>query len=489
MAISETHAGSAERLRVVVAYGTRRHDAAIPIGIPVGLALERLGLDLSRPETVVIGSDGDRINLAHSIEEAVSDGGLITVVETGRGSLSTAVQRGTGGNNSVVGMRAWWFTSAFAVVAILIAALGLIGSTATVGPVAPGTAAGFDGIGGGPAAAGVLSPTIRIITAVVLGVIALIALLSATRDGSSGKLASSLTAPPLLAFAAAVVAVDPSLTGAAHLAALAGLIAATVVVAIVHVRRLGLYSLGATGLVLVVLLILIGLWGGTLLLELPATVAAALATGFVPLALRILPTTCLEVPPGYLIEYPQLMTTRWTVRGRMPAGSRPVTVRAVGSMISNAQEQLIAGTIILSALPAVLLPIVFVSIPDGNTVVLIAAIVLASAVVLSLGFSPRTATLPVLRWLPRAGAAVVLVELGCAIALTSSAGLLGFVAIGIVVIGVIAAIVVIPVSRGTISISLSRTADLIEGLATVLALPAGFVAANLITILQGMASA
>lgn len=483
MAISETHAGSAERLRVVVAYGTRRYDAAIPLGIPVGLALERLGLSLSAPETVVIGSDGDRIDPSESVEDVVSDGGMITVVDLGHSLSPNVEKRRTDDVTSVVRLRSWWFASAFALVAIVVAALGFVGA-GSIDDGAAGVLAD-DGV----IAAGILSPTVRTVTAIVLGIIAFVALFSATRDSARGQLISSLTAPPLLAFAAAFVAVDPGLPAAAHLATLAGLIAATVVVAIVHVRRLGLYSLGATGLVLVVLLILVALWGGTLLLEMPATVAAALAAGFVPLALRILPTTCLEVPPGYLIEYPQLMTTRWTVRGKMPAGSRPVTVRAVGGMITNAQEQLVAGTVIFSALPALLLPFVFAGIPDDNLVVLIAAIVLASTVVLSLGFSPRTATLPVLRWLPRAGAAVVLVELGFALVTATSASLLVIVAMGIVLIGVIAAIATIPVSRGTISISLSRAADLLEGLATILALPAGFVAANLITILQGMASA
>jgi hypothetical protein len=83
----------------------------------------------------------------------------------------------------------------------------------------------------------------------------------------------------------------------------------------------------------------------------------------------------------------------------------------------------------------------------------------------------------------------VLLEVTIAALATVSAEWMLAVAGGVLVIALALAVLSIPVSRGVRSLSLSRTADGLEFLAIVLALPAAFAAADLISIFRGVVSA
>jgi hypothetical protein len=455
---------SAERLRLVVVHGATRRDLSIPLDVPLGDSLRRFGILDGADDVYALASDGNRVSLTAAPRDAVAEGGLVTLVDIEGVPQTARPTRVTQTRVSPLHRAAWWFAAVAAGMLVLASALGTRENGETQ-----------------------LSEPIRLGLAAVLGVAAFFAALSSTRTPGRG-FASSLTVPPALAFAAAFVAVPPSLYGSLHLATTCGLIAAAVAASIVHLRSGVAFSLGATGIVLVSLALLAVVWAGTLFLGWPSAVPAALAIGFAPLALRILPSTCLDVPEGQFIEYEQLMSNRWTVRGRTPEGSRPVSQAQVAGMIGNARAQLVAGTIFFSALPAVFLPVVFGGLAS-ELPVRIGALVLVIVVIVAFLLAPRSTRDPVLRWAPRAGAALVLLEVTIAALNTVSAEWMLLVASGVLVIALVLAVVSIPVSRGVRSLSLSRTADGLEFLAIVLALPAAFAAADLISIFRGVVSA
>jgi hypothetical protein len=62
-------------------------------------------------------------------------------------------------------------------------------------------------------------------------------------------------------------------------------------------------------------------------------------------------------------------------------------------------------------------------------------------------------------------------------------------AAGAVIIALAIAVALVPIARGVRSLGVSRIADILEFLATVLALPAGLLAANAIEIVRRLVSA
>jgi hypothetical protein len=456
--------GAAERLRLVVVHGLTRRDVSIPLDVPLGDSLRRFGILDGADDVYALASDGNRLSLAEPPRDIVAEGGLVTLVDADGIPQTARTAPVAERRLSTLHRAAWSFAAVAAGMLVVASALGTL-----------------------DAGDAELSEPLRLGLGVVLGVSAFFAALSSTRTPGDG-LASALTVPAALAFAAAFVAVPPSLFGSLHLATTCGLIAAAVAASIVHLRSGAAFALGATGIVLVSLSLLSVVWAVTLFLGWPSAVPAALAVGFAPLALRILPSTCLDVPEGQFIEYEQLMSNRWTVRGRTPEGSRPVSQAQVTGMIGNARAQLVAGTIFFTALPAVLLPIVLAGVTD-ELLVRIGVLVLVFVVALAFLLAPRTSRDPVLRWAPRAGAALILLESTVASLTAVSPAVLLLIAGGVLLLALVLAAVSIPVSGGLRSLSLSRTADGLEFLAIALALPAAFVAANLVSIFRGLVSA
>ncbi|GAA3592741.1 hypothetical protein GCM10022198_15820 [Klugiella xanthotipulae] len=454
----------AERRRIVIAHGMSRHDVAVPSDVPLGTTLRHLGLATQPHTALAIGVDGQRIDLSQPPSAAIVEGTLVTVVDLASLTASTESDRMRATAASSLHRAVWLFIAAAALLTVVNGWLDLV-----VGRNGP------------------LLAEWRALVATVFVAVAFVCVLSSTRYSVGHARVSALTVPPLVAFTAGFTAISPTITAAPHLAVFCGLVAAALAAGLVHLRCVAASPLGATGTLLTVLTILAGMWGLTLLVNWPAAVAAAVAAGAAPLGLRLLPTTCLTVPDGQFIEYEQFSSTRWTVRGRPPEGSQPVRSLSVGGLILNANAQLATGTIIISALPAVMLPVVFRELPD-DLVVRIGAIVMSVSIAVALLLGPRVATAGITRWVPRAGAAVVLVELAfTATQVWGDTTLVWLVTILLLMALGIGALTV-PISRGVQSMSLSRTADIVEALTTVLALPAALIAANIIAIVQGVVS-
>ena len=155
--------------------------------------------------------------------------------------------------------------------------------------------------------------------------------------------------------------------------------------------------------------------------------------------------------------------------------------------MTRARVQLGVGTVVFSALPAVMMPAVLAA-PKTDAIAGIAGIVLVAVIVVSFALSPRAANGPLLRWSPRVAASIVALQF--ALSLTAGASAIGLLlaagAVMLVALGVAAATV--PLTRGVRSLGVSRIADILENLSTALAFPAAFVAANLIDILRGAVS-
>jgi hypothetical protein len=102
--------------------------------------------------------------------------------------------------------------------------------------------------------------------------------------------------------------------------------------------------------------------------------------------------------------------------------------------------------------------------------------------------APRHSATPVLRWVPRAAAAVVVLLV--AVGLSATIGVVAiFVAAGsLLVIGLTTAIILVPIGRGARSLVWSRLGDFFESLAVAFAFPAALLAADVLTVLRGMMS-
>ncbi len=460
--------GALERRRVVVAHGKLRSDISIPSNVPLGQTLNVLGL--IQAGTIVLLPNGHSADLALAPDSGnpsnrIPEGTLLTIInQTALGKSDRASKNSAAALRGTLDRTVWWFASALAVVSLATAWLN---ASAIETEVLPDYA--FN------------------IASLAFGLAALISAISSTRIPAGKISVSALTVPPVLAFSAGFVSVSPRLAESIHLATLCGFLGATVAIAIVHLRCGKLFTMNSTGLVLGTLATASALWGLTLQLSIPETLAAALAAGFAPLALRILPSLCLDVEDGQLIEYDQFMSGKWTVRGSTPKTASAVTEKDVAGMMSNARSQLATGTVLFSAIPALMLPIVLTSV-SGSTLESIGALVLAGCVVVSLMLTPRQAGAPLQRWVPRAGAALVLAQLTALALLSMQEGGMLIAALSVILVGLCMVGAIVPVSRGIRSLSLSRFADIAETLTTALALPAACVAANLIEIVRGMVS-
>ncbi|GAA3818807.1 hypothetical protein [Cellulomonas soli] len=294
---------------------------------------------------------------------------------------------------------------------------------------------------------------------------------------------------PLLGLATAVLVVAPVDDPGRRLAVVAGLAAAAVVAGVRHVavqadRRAG-EATGddVSGVVLVATSVASALALVCLLLGLPTVVLAAVLVGATPLALRALPQNALSVPDDQLVDLARVSRTATSVRGPGPRGLGRVSATQVVRTVAFAERRKAAGTVVASALPALLLPVVLVSTQPG-TVAGWGAVALTVCVVLALALGPRTARGAVARWWPRAGAGVVVLEAVSFAPADSRA----VVAAGVAVVALAVAALAIPLARGWSSVVASRAADGLEGLGIVLALPAALVAAGAVELLRQVTS-
>lgn len=455
-----------DRRRIAVLDGERRLDLALPYDDSLAEAFEILGIRLEPGRHLVLERSGKEAELTATGAD-LAEGALFAVVDL------TAVPPVSGRRRRVPGAAAvraefgapWWMLVALSVVVVAIEF-------------------------GAPSAGPFADPVARVAVAVVLGLAAASSAVvwSRRRTRDTAASAVAMAGPLALAFGCGVVAVPSTLDQAAHLAAVTGLLAAAVLSSILVVTLRGSRLRAAAGSATAILLGLVVIWGLTLLTQWGVVAAAAISMGVVAPALRALPSTLLNVPEGYFIDYARFMSSRWTVRGAIPDDPGRVRMEMVREVVDQSSSRLAVGTTLLSATAAVCAPFVLTS-DLSDPVVLSGTIALAVTVVLALLLIPRRTASPVLRWIPRAAAALVMVTAVVAVlrVLDTPVELLG--AGGLLLVGVIGGFVVIPIARGANSLGWSRAADLVEAFAIALALPAALLAADALSLLRGMMAA
>ncbi|WP_010205905.1 hypothetical protein [Salinibacterium sp. PAMC 21357] len=456
-------AATAERRKFVVLTGDRRIDAALPFDDTLGEAMRGLNIVLEPARHVVVERGGIEVQLS-TLGEDLSDGGVYSVIDLFHVGAAESLVRAERGNTRDDKGAVWWMLGA--------------------------VAAAFSGIvlldnGGASEFAGVAQ---RVIAATVLGggaaASAVVWAMRRPRDASVE--AVRMIAPLVMAFAAGVAIFPTHVESGKHLGVVIGLICAgvlaTLLTAAVSEPRLR----SAASTAALVLLVLSAIWGATLMLGWDATAAAAISAGIVAPGLRILPTTLLNVEAGYHIEYKHFMSSRWTVRGAIPESPGQIAVADIREIVDASWTRLLVGAVLLSGTAAVFAPLALSRLAIDDPFVFGGSVGLASALIIALVLTPRHYTNPVLRWTPRAAAAVLIVAVTVAFSTTLDGPALVIVAGALLAVGVAAAIIVIPIGRGAQSLVWSRLADVIEWIAVAAAFPAALLAADILTALRGM---
>ena len=454
-----------ERRKIVVLSGDRRIDAALPFDDTLGEALAGLGYVLEPGRHAVLDRSGAEVDLG-SPGGDLHDGALFSIVDlqivapreqkVGKASAQTPA------DSSAL----WWMLGTLA---ILIAGIALLDSHGT----------------------GVLAqPAARFVGSFVLGAgsvaSAVLWAMRRPRDVTSESLA--MLAPLALAFAAGVVAIDPGIEAGAHLAVLTGLLAAgvlaTMLAAVVDALRLR----SAASVASIVLLGLSAIWGITLLAGMDAAAAAALSAGAVPLGMRFLPSTLVNVSDGYHIDYKHFMSSRWTVRGAIPESPGRIEMAEIREVVDASSARLVAGMVLLSVVAALFLPAAFSRPVGDGGFVLGGTIGLVCTLAISLVLVARHHVAPVLRWSPRAAAGIVVLVAAVGVSAMFGQTAVFVIAGGLLLVGIGAAFVLIPIGRGARSLAWSRLADIVEWLAVALSFPAALLAADVLSVVRGMMS-
>jgi hypothetical protein len=453
-----------ERRRIAVVSGETRVDVALPLDDTLGDALRSLGYPLVAGRHVVLNRTGAEAQLGALVSE-VPDGSLFAIVDLLEVPTTSRV-RATNTDSSASDAAIWWMLGMVAVVAIGVVVVG-------------------------SSAAELVSPLLRVIAVAALAVTAISTALIQSRRLRHDEVSRGLAmlGPIAVAFAAGFIAIPLSLVSGIQLAVVTGLLASAIVAALLALVIGGLRLRSAAGTATVILLVLAAVWGLVLLTGGDAAASAAVSVGAVPLALRALPSTMLDVPDGYHIDYALFMSTRWSVRGAIPESPDSVRMSAVTDIVAASSARLLCGTAILSAAAAAFTPIALTAARDGEVLVFAASITLMVTVLTALVLGARHTANPVLRWIPRAAAGLIVVETTIGLAASFPSASLLMAAIGCLAVGVFAAAVLVPIGRGARSLVWSRVADVLEWIAIAISLPAGVLAANTLDVLRGMMAA
>jgi hypothetical protein len=291
----------------------------------------------------------------------------------------------------------------------------------------------------------------------------------------------------LLAFAAGALAV-PDATASVHLAVTVGLLSAALLGSAMAVTARERVPRAIATTLSMLMLIYAAVWGGTLLLEWGAASAAAITLGMVAPGIRFLPTTLLPLPDGHLLSYRHFMSSRWTVRGAVPGDPGAVTMAAIGPTVAIAAARLRTGTIALCVTAPLVAPLVINGMRGESTLVLVGGIGVLVATVAALALMPRHGTDASSAWVSRAAAALLVIEATIAGAGQASDTMVTVIAMALLVGGVLASALIVPMSRGIKSLAWSRLGDRVESLSVALALPFALLAANTIELVREMMS-
>lgn len=439
--------------RIVVIDGSRRLDLAIPTDGTIGDALYQVGVtrDGGRLPLVANGLPTDPDTLVKDL----TDGSLFAVVDPEAIPASGAADIAKARIRQLAGP--WW-------------AQGAIGVTAT----AIVLAGGYEPVFWVPLAFGVLA---------VLGAFGVAQY--STKLGSAGRTARIL-GPTALAAAAISSAVPFAQVGGGQLVVVSISLVTTVLLALAITIDPSQQVRDALGTAAVISVTIAVIWGTSLLLSWPVAFAAAVTVGGVPLALRALPTTLLDIPDGYFIDFDRYMTTRWSPRGKVPPPPGSIDGENIKEQVLGANAARVTGTLLMSVIGAVALPFAVSAPPlDGFTIGGQIALLIAypSAMVL-LG---RSAGIAGLHWAPRISA-LVAVALG--VGMIASADSQTWILVT-VVLAIVAALVTswiaVALGRGASSLVISRIGDWTEALTLALSLPSALLAAGGLEIIRGMA--
>jgi hypothetical protein len=447
----------AERRRLAIVDGDRRHEVVAPVGATLSDALHALGIRARPGRDVLIERAGREVSPLLGLDE-VDDGAVFALVDLAERAPARRRRAPDASRAAVSGTR-WVLGGVGALLALAVLAFPDALDAASRPPLATALAVGAVGAGVVVAARSAASAGVDVVAVLVL------------------------------AFAAGAVAVPPVPAASLSLAVTVGLLASALLASALgvvgHRTVLRAHLGGAT----VMLLTLAAVWGGSLLLSLPPTAPAAVTVGLTPVALRMLLASLVDVSPGTFVDYEQFQSMRWTVRQQLPAPVHTVQADDAKSLVARSTARLTAGTLTLCAAAA---SAALLAVPDfggEDPLVLAGRIALVVCVVLALLLGARRATRPLLRWMPRLTAAAVALAAASVLARDAGTVAVPIIAAGCLVAGAAAALLVIPVGRGVSSLSLSRVGDVFEALAVALSLPAALLAADAVDVLRGMMGA
>ncbi|KQQ64991.1 hypothetical protein [Microbacterium sp. Leaf320] len=445
-----------ERRRIVLQSEDRRFDLSLPFDETLDDALILSGLSTA-DRFVTIGPGGFEIPGETECEDLI-DGGLYALID--RTALAPQARRAgalPAATRADHGAR-WWMLAVSGLLLVAVFAQG----------------------------AG--DPLLRLLIGLLLVVGAISGAVAwARRDSAAGvRGILGVLAPILLSFAAGALLIPAGLEESAHLSAATGLLAAGITTAVIAVSARARPMRAAAGTATVLLVVLASVWGLALLLRWGQAEAAAISLGLVPLGLRALPSSLVNLPEGYFIDYKHFMTSRWTVRGAIPESVGLLRPERITAVVDDSSARLIAGTAVLSLVAVLMTPLAFLREWPDDPIVLSGGIALLVCVGLALLLTPRHTTSRILRWLPRAAAAVVFVIAGIQASVALGAGFQVLGAAALFVVGLTAVAVIIPISRGASSLIWSRFGDAFEWLAVALALPAALLYANALSLVRGM---
>ncbi|MRG59930.1 hypothetical protein GE115_08610 [Agromyces sp. CFH 90414] len=447
-----------ERRRITLLGDAGSVDLAVPADDRLDDALRRSGLALDPRVQFVVDRNGYQVDPATPGGQ-LDDGGLYAVVTVTGASRGKRRARAAPAGERRVDHGARWM---------------LLGLAALLAGVLVSLVAE--------------EPAVRMAVAGVLGVAAIaVAIASALRSDRPGAPPPIAMAAPVALAAVAMGAMVPGdLTAAGQLRIAVGLLAAAVLASVLAVCTADASVRAAWGTVALLVLSLAAVWGAALLLRLPIAAAAAVTLGLVPVALRALPSTLVNVPDGMFIDYRHFMSNRWSVRGAIPDSPAAIATADAERVVRASTARLTAGTLVLALATVGAAPLAAPGIASAAPLTAIGTIALFACVVLSMLLTPRHTIGRAARWLPR-GAAIAVLLVGVAAvadAVGPTGGLLA--AASVFAIALITAIVSLPLARGGSSLVWSRVGDVIEWLAVALALPAALLAANSIELLRGM---
>ena len=466
-----------DRALVGLQVGERRVDVAVPHELALYEVLRTLDVDLDDPRLVVVDSAGRLLDVYATRGAELSDGAVLHVL----GARAASAEGARGGH--AVGEPAasrptgtsWWLGLAGVAGSVLVAIVLLVA------------------VGGGRW----VDDSSRLAIAGLLVIAGLSVVTVRDRPGATGVLWPAL-AGWWAGAAAGAVAVDPGLPAAGRLTVVTALVGATTVTAVRWAVTRRVRHRGAD---LALVLLVWSAFGaaataGALLVGFPSVVAAALLLGVLPASLRVLPGLAVEVPDDQLLDVSLVARTASTVRAPEPRALGPVNGRAVARTVASAERRRDAGTVLAGVLAPVTGAALLLGAP-ATTLTRIAAVAGCALVALALRLQPRTARGAVVRWAPRTGALLLLsfvlvagaqlpAALPDSVQATVQATVLATAVLGV---GLVVAVVALPLGRGWRSVGASRAGDLLEGISTALALPAALVGAGAIELLRLATSA